>query len=223
MKALLADSNLVVVAHDVNLSIFRPPWLVKQGFMTEEELSGELVISPVVVRLPGKGFDLTVVPNRIQMAFPGPNPGATADIDRVLVGIVKTLPHTPYSACGLNINYIATVEEDRFRPWSEKAFASEAARRAGAAAADDARFGSYFSFDVLGGRLKLDMKPTRTSPGVASVSDDWAENTEVMRLNFNYHFEIAEQDERIAAVLEALGKWDDALEHAKATIDRLAE
>jgi hypothetical protein len=157
------------------------------------------------------------------MSFRGPAPGRTADVDRVLGGIVQTLPHTPYSACGLNFNYLATVADDNFQAWDVRLFASEAARRAGATNAAGARFGSYCSFDVLGGRMKLDMKPTRTIRGVREIAEDWQESAEVMRMSFNYHFEVGTSDAPAECVRNALGKWDEAAAHSQATVARLAE
>jgi len=223
MKKLLTDSSVVVSAADVNLSIFKPPWLTKSGFLRQDELEGQIVISPVVVQIPTKGFQLTVLPNRIQMNFRGPAPGSNPEVERVMGGIVRILPHTPYSGCGLNFNYLVTVAANNYRSWDERLCASEAARKAGALDLDDARFGTYFSFNALGARLKLDAKPTYTIASVCKIDEDWQEGSEVIRLNFNYHFAVADGETSEKPVLSALDKWEEAATHSRSIVARLAD
>ena len=221
MRTMLAESDVVVIAHDVNLSIFRPAWFTKYEVFTEAELEGELVISPVVVQVPTAGFKLTVLPNRLQMAFQGPSPGSSDDVDRILGRIVRILPHTPYSACGLNFTYVATCDDDGFRNWDERLFSSEAARRAGAIGLTDARFGTYFSFDALGGRLKLDIKPTKTPEQASALAAGWPEGADVVRANFNYHFELEGAEDPDKAVLESLAAWQVAAAQSRDLLDAI--
>lgn len=223
MKTLLADSSVVVAAHDVNLSIFNPVWLVKNGCLTEQELQEGVVVSPVVVLVPCKPFNLTIMPDRIQMNFPGPDPGGQDTIDRVIGHIVKTLPHTPFVACGLNLTYIITPSAGPFRPWCRQFFSSHATTRVEGTPLDDTFFGAYISFDALGGRLKLDMKPTRSTPDIQKLADDWEVDADVMRLNFNYHFGLDTQPDPLAAALRALAAWKDAVAHSSAIVDRLSK
>lgn len=223
MTAILADSNVVVVANDVNMSIFKPPWLANSGILREEELRGEVVVSPVILRVPTSSFELIVVPNRMQLVFRGPACGSIADIERILGGIIRTLPHTPYTGCGLNFNYLATVPQHEFRDWCQRSFSSEAARTMHATSAEDARFGSYFSYNTLGGRAKLDIKPTKTTGDTARFFKGWDEGMEVMRLNFNYHFDAEGATSRSEAVLESLKKWEDASTHCQALVDSLPQ
>ena len=216
MKTLLANSSVVLSANDVNLSIFRPDWLTKYGCLHEEEIQqDQVVVTPVFVKVPCKTFELTILPMRIQMAFSGPSPGMASEVDRVVGQIVRTLPHTPYSGCGLNFHYLATVEPETFKAWSGRLFASEAAKLAGLLEIENSRFGTYFSVDVLGGTLKADIKPTRTSEDISKISKDWEPDTEVMRWELNYHFEVPSGQDRDKPVLRALGQWDKAREDSQ--------
>ena len=186
---------------------------MQQGLLREDELGGNVMISPMLVQIPTNQFELAVFPNRLQMSFRGPKPGAKEDLTRVLGGTAKLLPHTPFSACGLNFNYLATVGQDAYAAWSRRLFDCDAARRACANDRDDARYGTYFSFDCLGGRLKVDAKPTRTSDSVKDIAPDWEADVEVVRISLNYHFECKEPplSMRVISILE---KWQDVALHS---------
>ena len=105
------NASAVVVGHDVNLSIFTPPWLRDQKILSDEELAGDVVITPPMVRIPAPSFELLILPDRVQMRPSDDLDKAQSDILRVLGGIVSTLPHTPFTAIGLNFAYLMSPDE----------------------------------------------------------------------------------------------------------------
>ena len=223
MKILLIDSNAVLAANDVNLSIFKPTWLVREGILRQDEVEGNIIVSPVTVQISTPEFQLTVLPNRIQMSFPGPGPGSQSVVDRVASEIARKLPHTPYSGCGLNFNYLLAPEKDAdFGFWCRHSFASSATGQVCENDSSDSRFGSYCSFDALGARLKLDIKPTRTTSDVKQLGEEWEPKMEVMRMNFNYHFNVEEGDKPVDQVIKSLDQWDAVTDHTHTVIDRIA-
>jgi hypothetical protein len=221
MKTFFADASAVVIANDVNLSIFKPPWFSRTGIFTDAELTGEIVISPVMVRVPTDEFEFMVFPNRFQMTFKGLPENGQESMDRVLGSIVNTLPHTPYSGVGLNFNHLVSPNaEDSFFDWCKKEFSCNTANKACPNEPDDARYGCYVSRDVLGGRLKLTIMPTRIANRLPDPSADWQVDDDVMRVAFNYDFKVEQTDpdsvcDQVTAIL---AKWTDVAEDSKRTV-----
>ncbi len=224
MKASLVKCTLVLTANDINLSIFKPPWLSKTGIFHEQELQGKIVLSPMAVQIPTEGFQLTVLPDRIQMAVSPAHDAARADIDRVLGGIVNTLPHTPYAAVGLNFHFLLAVEEHTsISSYTRRSFASPFANGLCEDKAVNPKFGSYFSFDALGARLKADIKPIRVSGQLPARDDFPKPGDEVVKLDFNYHYDVIDDEARSEAVLSALGRWEEALRMSQQIVAKLPE
>lgn len=198
MAVELVNASAVIVAHDVNLSIFRPPWLRDQGILTDDELQGDVVATPVVVRIGARGFELTVLPDRLQFRPALQSDNANSDLLRVLGGIVSALPHTPFTAMGFNFGYrIIQPKGIDFAQWNRSRFASPVAFAViPSGAQGTAHYGTYFSFDALDMRVKVDLKPIRKE-GFAMHSD------------FNFHRDLP-QDPSIAEILRYLANWNTA-------------
>ena len=94
--AVSAGKSVVIVANELNLSIFKPVWLCQFDILKPEELSEGILISPAAIQIPGPTFQLVILPNRLQMTFPSSDVDATTEpLNRVLGGILRALPHTP--------------------------------------------------------------------------------------------------------------------------------
>jgi hypothetical protein len=205
-------SSIVIIAKDFNPSIFKPPWLTKNNIFREEELQANILIAPPVVQIPTENFQFTVLPDRLQMLIPKQYSDAEGDIDRVLGRIVRILPHTPYTAVGLNFNYlIAPDTEAKFSAWNRKVFASALSRKLPSPRDRNARFGSYVSFDVLETRLKVDIKPIKADANIKAIFQSWHEDQDLIRLNFNFHSDVVNTDAPVDSVLDKLSKWGEAL------------
>ncbi len=130
MNVAFEHTSIVIIAKDFNPSIFKPLWLAKNNILREEELQGDVVITPPAIQIPTKAFQFSVLPDRLQMIIPQSYSDAESDIIRVLGGIIKTLPHTPYTAVGINFNYVAAPSaEDTFAAWNRKLFASAISKK----------------------------------------------------------------------------------------------
>ena len=210
MPAELSGSSVVLVAHDVNISIFKPLWLERQGILSGDELSGNFVITPPCVRIPTDRFELLVLPDRIQLRPDKESTQVQDDVMRVLGGIVSTLPHTPFTAVGLNFEFrIALDEGSKFAAWNKSCFASQYSVDTVGDHVDNARFGTYFSFDVLGMRLKANLAPVTVSEGAYGDPKPPTGGREAMLGTFNFHRDLT-QPVKTADILETLGRWDKA-------------
>lgn len=224
MNIMLENSSIVILAKDFNPTIFKPFWLKKNDIFFEQELQGSIVITPVAVQIPTENFHFTVLPDRVQMVMPRNYSEAENDVDRVLGGIVKTLPHTPYTAVGLNFNYlIAPDSEDKFSEWNRKLFASSLSRKIQSPKDNNSRFGNYVSFDFLETRLKIDMKPIKALGNIESLCKSWHENQDLIRINVNFHSDVGNMDSPEKAIIENLNKWTQALAYSEKLTKMISE
>src|SRR5258707_9842242 len=96
----LISENVVVTANQFNPTIVTQLWLVQNGILTADEGPGIYV--PGFVQVKAREFELLVLLDRLQFV-PTSEPGKRAELVAEKVGtIVRTLPHTPYVAAGLN-------------------------------------------------------------------------------------------------------------------------
>ena len=219
-RHVLVDSNAVLVANELNLSIFKPSWLQNAGILTEQELSGQIVITPGLAQIPTDLFELVIIPNRVQITFrPAGLVTARAILTRIIGGIATTLPHTPYQALGINYQYhIGPPQGTEFGRWDRQLFALPAVCTIVQADDTKARFGAYFSLDALGMRVKVDLKPV-----VAQLNDPQGRRlaeTELINAALNYHTQLPDAD-RLPMLLSTLAKWDEAFQHAATIIQSI--
>lgn len=199
MAVELTNSSVVIAAHDVNVSIFRLGWL-RENILTQAELSGDVVFVHGMVRIHAERFELLILPDRIQMRTPLGDDQAQGDLLRVLGGIANILPHTPFTAVGLNYEFdISSSSQECFGEWNGTEFGSIFARKlADQAGTESARFGSYASFELESAKVRIEIKPTQSEEG----------NQERMQAKFNFHHELTisstSQDAR-----RAIERWEE--------------
>ena len=211
----LVNASAVIVAHDVNLSIFKPLWLVRQSILSEEDVADHSVISPGLVRIPAPRFELLVLPDRVQLRPARDSEQAQSDLLRILGGIVSALPHTPFTAIGLNFDYKITPEGDvAFEAWDRRQFGAPFSLAAIDEEQEDARFGAYFSCNALQMRLNADIKPMRAPDKTEAKNAPSATSEEVIRGKFNFHRDLT-QSPAVSEILEVLGRWDAAASFAE--------
>lgn len=199
MAVELTNSSVVIAARDVNVSIFTPDWL-RKNILTEAELSGQVILVPMVVRIPTERFELLILPDRIQMQVLPEYAQAQGDLLRVLGGIANILPHTPFSAVGLNYELgITPSSRACFGEWNRNELGSIFARKlADSEGTASARFGSYVSFESDSAKVRIEIKSTQSEQG----------DQEGMQAKFNFHHELtsspASQDIR-----RAVERWEE--------------
>jgi hypothetical protein len=186
----LIQSSVVVLAKDVNQSIFSPVWLLKNGILLEEEVRPEeTVFVPGLTRVNTANFEFMALPDRLQMQFPASVYDADTVLARVLGGVAKILPHTPFVAVGLNNHFVLKpTDASHFAEWNRAIFASPWALRQATGTARD-RFGTSFAYDAFGGarmrvRAAVSAESTNPSEGQAATV---ATPPYVVNLHCNLH------------------------------------
>ena len=211
MKTEMVAPNAVIVANSFNPSVFSPLWLVKQKLAEEDEILPGAIQSEVVTNVRTKRYALLVMPQQLQ--FVPAAPDLAADLAAGVVGrIIETLPHVPYTAAGINFVWFADPAEEGVATASRRLFFREGPvfRHFGE---PDAHFGTYMSKAVLGGRLKLDIKPVTLKKGVSDAAPH--------RLQFIFNFHRDATD--VGSLVEHIGRWRDFEHLARQIMDDLNE
>ena len=197
--AEIIKSNVVVVAENLNPSIFRETWLVKEGVFTEEEIVPESFFSSVSVNVVTSSVELLIVPERLQLTLKT-DEKQDEIVKKVLGNIVKALPHTPYRAVGINFHWILELSDQSKLPKvTQEMFLSEENPLRNIFDTGDTVVGVYLSKDELEMRLKLNVKPIKG--GGTNVGK------EALQFNFNFDKSINNPERATGIVLETIDKW----------------
>ena len=193
MEMTLVDGSVVLVAHQFNPAIIDKHWLIKHGIVTEDDILSGGIYIPHLSRMNTKDFRLTVFPEQLQFSPVNPNECSQEQIRNILGGIVERLPETPYMAAGINFLWHLTPDVT-MQAFTRRLFYQE---RKVHEFFDtlDGRYGAYFSKEIFGTRLKLDIKPITIKKENAL--------TETLRCSFNYHKDLVSED-KVTEILETI-------------------
>lgn len=209
----LTKAAVVLLADTYNVSIFNQIWLVESGILTKDEiLNGQTLQSPVAVNVVCDDFELLIVSDRAQLTFHKKFQEMGEIVKRIFKGITANLPHTPFMAIGINLDYqIEAQGNANFNRRIKSIFLTEQNPLAKHFQADDARFGLYLSQDVEPGvRLRLDIKPIPTENGNDAES-----------IKFNFHKELRGSADKVIEVNKMLDRWAAYLESANSLTNEL--
>ena len=195
----LVSENVVVLANQFNLSIMNQHWLIKNCIITQDDLQDGYTFTPVFALAKTKFFQLTLVPERLQIDL-NPKTEKKIELIKSKIGtIVDKLPHTPFTALGFNFDYFLTTEDSSVEKYTRSLFFKPDSPLSSQFDEDNAKFGGYFSKDVSGFRLKLDIKP------ISIKSKD--KTMDKIQLAFNFHLDLVGND-KAKTILKYLAKWD---------------
>jgi len=208
----LRDCNAVIIANDFNLTIMNSIWLYKNKIFTEEELQG-CSNSPIHFETRTDDFIVSIVPNRLQFSI---SPAYDDDAKELIISkigkLIKKLPHTPYTAAGLNFTYNIIPADKDINALSRTLFCNENSKLFAGLEAKDVRFGGYFSQDLMGTRFRFDAKPVKLKTK-KTIS-------EVIQLSYNFNVTIT-ADDNISTISNLFKKWDQAKKHTKELTEKI--
>jgi hypothetical protein len=197
MKELLS-TNVVIVARDLNPSLFSQIWLDKHDIIKEEEFSDKSVFTPPIIQALTDDFQLLVIPERLQLTIINKQINDSELVMDKVGKIVQLIPHTPFTAIGSNFHWkIIPDLPEEFIDFMNKLFIKPENPLYKQFAEENARFGAYLSKDIFGTRLKLDIKPVRNK----------IDDSEYLQFTFNYHLELTD-GEHIDQMLDFLKNWE---------------
>jgi hypothetical protein len=208
MRSQLVASNTVIAAGQFNPSVISQLWLVKHKLIDEGDFESGCVFSDSLVQVMAKSFVLLVIPEQFQFV-----PRTEAENELRLIqdkvgAIVNRLPHTPFTGVGLNFIWHVDPEPADIQTLSRQMFFRENHDLDKSFDSTDAKFGAYLSRDILGFRLKLDIKPIQI-----------LENKEDrLQFAFNYHLDLAGCESPVSEIEARLHKWEEAKAYASELI-----
>lgn len=216
MRRELVGSSVVVVAQSFNPSVTNQLWLVRNDVVPEGDFLPGCIFTDLLVQVRTKQFSLLFTPEQFQFV-PAPseeNPHAL--IQETIGRIVEMLPHTPYRALGLNFTWHLTPEGGDVTALSRRLFYIAGRPLFRDFDAPDASFGAYLSRDLLGFRLKLDIKPMTVPPSTSGPAQR-------LQLLYNFHADLSEVGEPVARLQQHLRRWEEAAEVARGSAASLSE
>lgn len=199
MPVEAVHQNSVVVANQVNPTIFTPAWLYGQAaLIPQDTIEPGAIIAPQVVQIQTADFHLMVLPDRIQLTPKCEHDRQGDVVRRIMGGIVGQLPHTPYLAVGMNFAF--HVHPTSPYPQRDRELFGRENSVGQFFAAEDARFGAYYSQNYLGCRLKLEIKPAHHIENRAD---------EFFAFSFNFNKPI-QRETAVQEIRDLLARWDEA-------------
>jgi len=212
----LVEANSVVIARQFNPSVANPLWLVKHGLIREDELGEESAFTNVFAQIVTK--EMVMVLTAEQLMFnPLGEPASKQEKAIEKVGkFVELIPHTPYVAVGVNFNYHLVPEKIGIPELTRSLFFVGDSPLHSVFNTPDSRFGGYLSKDVLGCRLKLDVKPA-----FGQLIDE-PQAKHFILMNFNFHADLATENDPVRKIKEVLSKWNEASELSKTIVDAVS-
>ena len=206
MEIRLVTANVVLAARQFNPSIINQLWLVDHDVVRREEFRPGSVFTDMLVNVVTEQFTLFVSPEQLQLV-PTIGPGDVQDLISERVGkLVATVPHTPYTACGLN--FIWHVGSDNIQQMSRDLFFVPNSPLHQQFEGKDARLGAYLSKPFYDGRLKLDIKP------LTLTHNESGKEEERLQMAFNMHWDIERENDVVNQINSNLRRWNDAINEA---------
>ncbi len=203
-------STAVVVAQQFNPSIITQRWLERNRILADDDFQDGSLYSDVVVQVRSRPFQMLVVPDQLQIVPSVPPDQEQAELLRSLAKIVAELPHTPYRGLGLNFIWHLTPSDGDIARLSREMFYIPDRPLQRHFVEENCHYGGYFSKDLYGFRLKLDIKPL-----IVQLIGGRTENR--LHFGFNYHCDLGEG--AVQQIEEGLRHWDDARRYAERIID----
>jgi hypothetical protein len=216
MHRELVGSSVVVVAQNFNPSVTSHLWLVRNGVVPEGDFLPGCIFTDLLVQVRARRFSLLFTPEQFQFVPSIGEENPHALMQETIGRIVETLPHTPYRALGLNFTWHLIPGGGDVAALSRRLFFVPGRPLFRDFDVPDASFGSYLSRDLLGFRLKLDVKPVTVPPSTT-------EPVQRLQLLYNFHADLPEGEQAVARLQEHLCQWGEAAETAHRSVASIGE
>ena len=197
----LKDCNIVIIANNFNTSIINTVWLYKNNIFSEKEIQGSTSL-PIMVEVQAKDYIFHLIPDRLQFSV-NPMYEAAKELLISKIGkLIQLLPHTPFSAAGLNFTYHVKPSDEDISKLSRSLFCNNQSKLFNNLTTDDVRFGGYFSKNLIGTRFRLDAKPITISKK--------AIKEEFLQFSYNFNINLNVDDSNTTKIIDLFNKWDEA-------------
>lgn len=209
-------SAVVIAAKQFNPSVLGELWLFENEILTSDELKGASVkvFMDGIAQVDVADFALTIIGPQLQFVVKDPhNDSVLTRLNK----LVTLIPHTPFTAIGINHTWRIVPVGIGVHNFSRKLFVSDNSPFAGLFAEPDSLFGGYFSKDVLNCRLKVDAQPT-------AMAESGETSKIFLTMNFNFHLDLSGSGhEKSEAISGHLSNWENARALAQSITEKIAK
>jgi hypothetical protein len=216
MRRELVTTSAVIVAQHFNPSVASQIWLVDQGLVSKEEFEPGCLFTDNVVQVCSRRFNLLVMADQVQLVPRVSESDQGQLIAKTLNLLVKTLPHTPFRALGLNFVWHLVPDDGNVQALTRRLFYVENRPLYREFDVKDAHYGAYLSKDQFGFRLRLDAKPLTVNQQVTAPEIR-------LQVLFNYHAELPQGKEAVDVIEELLTHWGDAKEESRRITETISD
>ncbi len=216
MRRERIGSNVVVVAQQFNPSVVSQLWLARHGLVAEGEFEPGSIFVEGLVQVCTRRFVLLVTPEQLQLVPRVPEEEQDALITHTLGTLVRTLPHTPFRAMGLNFTWHLVPDDGDVRALTRRLFFVAQRPLFRDFDVPEANFGIYLSKNLFGFRLKLDVKPI-----TVALPEGPPEHR--LQMLFNYHADLPQGAEAAETIEGLLGHWRDAAEESRRIVGTVTD
>ena len=194
----LVTANAVIAARSFNPSILSQLWLVRNNVVSEEDFGNAPLFADGVSQVETSRLMLLALPDRLQIA---PKDAMDQDsVQNAISRIVTALPHTPYTALGLNFVWHHEPEGESMAQLTRRLFYRDGCQLYDHFVEQDSHFGAYLSKAYGMMRLKLDIKPI-------IIQTPQGESHNRLQFGFNFHQDLG--SDAVERIHEALGGWTE--------------
>ena len=191
MKVVPIQANIVILASSHNPGIASKEWLNQKGIFTETPTN--FVHTPEFSLVETDNYSLHIDPQQLNIGLKRPNEDRLTRLSVIAGKYINALPETPYSAVGLNSNWIAQLESPDVL---KGIFITKPAHLDAIFHEGNYNIGGIVLYEYNPFRLQLAIKPDKDN----NVS-----------LQFNYHSDVS----GVNVLSERISRFDKIIEHAR--------
>ncbi len=209
-------ASVVVQAESHNPTILHPAFLNTEGIVGDDwEVKGDPIVTPVFSQVVySNGISFLAEPNKFQVSDGRPPKDAGRSLAPDLAAkYIKRLPHTPYTAIGLNLAaclITPSPQESLVQlllkegPWNEGKLSLQAA-------------GFQFRYAAPSAQLNLSCKAGK----IAKKPGD--EPSPAIIIEANYHTVLPQDKKAVGPATRAITKYSKRCNHLMKTLDTIFE
>ena len=191
MKVVPIQANIVILASNHNPGIVSKEWLNQKEIFTETPTN--FVHTPEFSLVETDNYSLQIDTQRLNIGLKSADEDRLTRLPIMANQYIKALPETPYSAVGLNSNWIAQLESPDVL---KDIFITKPAHLDAIFHEGNYNIGGIVLYEYSPFGLQLTIKPDKDN----NVS-----------LHFNYHSDVSGFDE----LSERISRFDKIIEHAR--------
>ncbi|MBP1630793.1 MAG: hypothetical protein H6Q15_1686 [Bacteroidetes bacterium] len=208
----IKSQTIVIIAENFNPSIFNQHWLIKNGFVEENQMKN-YVFSNEVAQFYTDDYKFLVAQNQIQFSLTNHSKDLFLVLESFLIKVLQKLKEVPYKALGVNFDWVIKDNELSTKELTKKLFFNENSEFYSQFSNEqNSRFGSYISVDFENSRMKLDIRP-------AFINGET--DNEILVFSFNFHVELNNREKYFEDLMSSLKGWKNYSNKAESIINIL--